>query len=271
MADQKVHEIATKTVLYTLPGMDGVEVRAGVEYHRTSDGPLTMDLYYPPRREAGAALAAVIFVTGYPDPGARRMLGCAAREMGSYVSWARLVAASGMAAIAYENAQPGDVTAVFEYVGTNAAALGIDAARVGVWSCSGSGPMGLSVLMQDGSHAPRCGALLYPYTMDLENAAGTAAAAKQWGFANACAGKSVATFPEDRPLFVARAGRDQMPGLNDTLDAFVLAALRRNLPITITNHATAPHAFDLFDDSDATRNTIEQVLAFFRFQLRQAG
>jgi len=156
MADQKVHEIATKTVLYTLPGMDSVQVRTGVEYHRASDGPLTMDLYYPalpvgspeglrygPRREAGTALPAVIFVTGYPDPGTRRMLGCAAREMGSYVSWARLIAASGMVAIAYENAQPADVTAVFEYVGTNAAALGIDAARVGIWSCSGSGPMGL--------------------------------------------------------------------------------------------------------------------------------
>ena len=212
----------------------------------------------------------MIFVTGYADPGTRRMLGCAAREMGSYVSWARLVAASGMAAIAYENAQPADVTAVFEYVGTNAAALGIDAARVGIWSCSGSGPMGLSMLMQEGSHAPRCGALLYPYTMDLDTATGTAAAAKQWGFSNACAGKSVAAFPDNRPLFVARAGRDQMPGLNDTLDSFVFAALRRNLPITVTNHATGPHAFDLFDDSDTTREVIRQILAFLRFQLSRS-
>jgi len=121
--------------------------------------------------------------------------------------------------------------------------------------------------MHEGSRAPKCGALLYPYTMDLENATGTAAAAKQWGFTNVCAGKSVSTFPDNRPLFVARAGRDQMPGLNDALDAFVFEALRRNLPITATNHATGPHAFDLFDDSEATRNVVEQVLAFFRFQL----
>lgn len=275
MADQKVHEIATKTVLYTLPGMDSVEARAGVEYHRTSDGPLTMDLYYPPRggrtrsSDPTPSLAAVIFVTGYPDPGTRRMLGCAAREMGSYVSWARLVAASGLVAIAYENQQPSDVAHLFEHVHKEAAALGVDATRVGVWSCSGSGPMALSMLMSDGPHAPTCGALVYPYTIDLGTSTLTAAAAKQWGFTNACAGKSIDDLPNDRPLFVARAGRDQMPGLNATLDPFVGAALGRNVPITVANHATGPHAFDLFDDSDATRHVVEQILAFLRFQLRQ--
>src|SRR5215210_5219422 len=56
--------------------------------------------------------------------------------------------------------------------------------------------------------------------------------------------------------------RALLPALNDALDRFIAAALARNLPITVVNHAAAPHAFDLFDDSDATREVVRQILAF---------
>jgi hypothetical protein len=271
MADNTARDIAARRVLYTLPGMDAVRIRRDVEYRRAGDEPLTMELYYPPQSDEGAALPAVVFVTGFPDPGARKVLGRPAKEMGSYVSWAQLVAASGMVAITYVNQVPADVHAVLDHVRQNAAALGIDGDRIGVWSCSGSGPMGLSVLMAEGAQAPRCGALVYPYTLDVDGSTGVAGASKQWGFTNACEGKSVADFPRDRPLFVARAGQDQMPALNEALDRFVAAALARNLPIAVVNHATGPHAFDLFDDSETTREVVKQILAFFCFHLRQAG
>jgi hypothetical protein len=266
--DRPQDHISRKRVLYTLPGMDEVTIRRQVEYQRSGDSPLTADFYYPPASGSGAPLPAVVFVVGFPDPGARRFIGCTANEMASYISWAQLVAASGLVAVTYVNNEPADVHAVFDYVRQNAAALGIDAEHIGVWSCSGSGPMGLSVLMQNGPHAPRCGALLYPYTLDLDESAGTAAAAKQWGFTNACAGKTLDDFPRDRPLFIARAGQDQMPALNRTLDRFTGAALARNLPITVVNHPTGPHAFDLFDDSEVTRDVVRQTLRFLTFQLR---
>jgi hypothetical protein len=267
--DRPQDHISRKRVLYTVPGMDDVTIRRQVEYQRAGDSPLTIDVYSPPGSASGAPLPAVVFVIGFADPGARRVLGCTANEMASYISWAQLVAASGLVAVTYVNQEPADVHAVFDYVRRNAAALGIDAGRIGVWSCSGSGPMGLSVLMQDGPHAPRCGVLIYPYTLDLDGSTGTAAAAKQWGFANACDGKTVDDFARDRPLLVARAGQDQMPGLNQTLDRFVGAALARNLPITVVNHPTGPHAFDLFDDSDDTREVVRQALRFLTFQLRR--
>jgi hypothetical protein len=71
----------------------------------------------------------------------------------------------------------------------------------------------------------------------------------------------------DLPLFVVRAGLDQMPGLNGALDRFVATALTLNLPVTVVNHASGPHAFDLFDDTPATRDIVKQVLAFLRFHL----
>jgi hypothetical protein len=265
--DQPQDHISKKRVLYTLPGMTDVTIRRQVEYRRSGESVLTLDVYSPPDAASRRPRPAVVFVTGFPDPGARRVLGCTANEMASYVSWAQLVAASGLVAVSYVNQEPADVHAVFDYLRQNAASLRIDAESIGVWSCSGSGPLGLSVVMQEGVHTPKCGALVYPYTLDLDGSAGVATAAKQWGFANACSGKSVDGFPRDRPLFVARAGQDQMPALNEALDRFVAAALARNLPITVVNHATGPHAFDLFDDSETTRDVIRQVLAFLQFQL----
>jgi hypothetical protein len=58
-----------------------------------------------------------------------------------------------------------------------------------------------------------------------------------------------------------------MPHLNETLDRFVAAALACNLPVTVANHASAPHAFDVMDDSEISREIIRQILAFMRFHL----
>jgi hypothetical protein len=58
-----------------------------------------------------------------------------------------------------------------------------------------------------------------------------------------------------------------MPGLNDALDAFIGAALAHNLPLTLANHASGRHAFDVVDDSRTTIESIKQILAFLQFHL----
>ena len=260
--------ISQKRVVYTMPGVDAVTVRRDEAYRAADGDALAMDLYYPPRSKSGARTPAVIFVTGFSDVGAQRMLGCRLKEMGSYISWAQLGAASGLVAITYTNREAAaDVHAVLRHVRQNAASLNIDENRIGVWACSGNGPTALSVLMQDAQDWLKCAVLCYPYTLDLDGATGVADAARQWGFVNPCAGKSVADLPRDVPLFIARAGQDQMPGLNETLDRFLVQALTRNLPVTFVNHAAAPHAFDLFDDSETSREIIRRILSFFQFHL----
>jgi hypothetical protein len=86
-------------------------------------------------------------------------------------------------------------------------------------------------------------------------------------FANPAAGKSLADLPPRLPIFVARAGADQTPSLNETIDRFVAAAVQTNLPITVVNHPTGPHAFDLMEDSEGSREIVRQILAFLRFHL----
>jgi hypothetical protein len=266
MAEEKQAEhIAGKRVLYTIPGMDDMDVRQ-VPYDKSGD-PLMLDVYTPPHRRDDDALAAVVLVTGYSDAGARKMFGRSFSAMGAFVSWARLIAASGMIAVTYTNRVPSDVRTVVHYLRQHAAKLGIDPDRVGIWSCSGHGPNALSLLMTDAGAALRCAALCYPYSMDLDGSTVTAAAATQWGFVDACAGRSISDLSRDVALFIARAGGDQMPGLNVALDRFAAAALAANLPITLVNHPQGPHAFDLFHDSAATRDIIENILRFLRFHL----
>ena len=265
--DTQRDQMSKKRLVYTIPGMDAVPVRRDEPYRVTAAGPLTMDLYYPPDVETGARTPAVIFVTGFSDPGAEKMLGSKFKDMGSFVSWAQLVAISGFVGITYANSEPGDVHDVIRYVRQNAASLGIDENRIGVWACSGHGPNALSVLMEHGRDGLRCAVLAYPYTLDLDGSTRIADAAKQFRFITPAAGKSVDDLPPHLALFVARAGRDQMPGLNDALDRFVGAALAVNLPLTVMNHATGPHAFDLFDDTSTSREIVKHALAFLQFHL----
>src|SRR5262245_42434651 len=79
--------------------------------------------------------------------------------------------------------------------------------------------------------------------------------------------KSIDDLPKHLPMFIARAGQDQTPYLNEALDQFIVNGLERNMAITFANHPNGPHAFDLFDDSQTTRIIIRQVLDFLSWQL----
>ena len=261
-------DITKRRVVYQLPGVDAVTIRRDVEYRATDAGVLTMDIYYPPDSKTGVRIPAIVFVSGFSDVGFQKMLGCKLKEMESYISWGQLAAASGLAAITYTNREPAaDVQALLQYIRKNAASLGIDENRIGVWACSGNVPMALSLLMQEDRDYLKCAVLCYGLMLDLEGSSSVAELAKTFGFVNPCAGKSVNDLPQDIPLFIVRAGQDEIPHLNETIDRFLVKALTCNLPITFANHPAAPHSFDLLHDSETSREIIRQILAFLRFHL----
>jgi dienelactone hydrolase len=47
----------------------------------------------------------------------------------------------------------------------------------------------------------------------------------------------------------------------------VAAANAADLPVELVEHPDGHHAFDVLDDTDASRDAIARVLAFFRRQL----
>jgi hypothetical protein len=244
---ESMHE---KRVLYALPAADAVHADRDVAYA----GDLTMDVYSPPN--SARDTPAVIIVAGYPDEGFEKIVGCKFKDMGAVVSWARLIAASGLVAITYTNREPeADLHTLIEQVHSER--------KFGVWASSGNVPLALSLLMRDTASHVKCAALCYGYTLDVDEEA------KQFRFANPCSGRSVNDLNVAVPLFLARAGRDEMPGLNEAMDTFIQGALARNLPITVVNHPAGPHAFDLLDDTESTRRIVRQILAFLQLQLLQ--
>ena len=262
-------DLAKLTVLYTIPGVEEVTIRRDETYRTTESGPLTMDVYYPHGVPAGSLLPAVIVVFGYSDAGLPNPFGRTFREMGATVSWAKLIAASGMAAILYSNREAvEDATAVLRYVRDHASSLGIDGTRIGLWAQSANVAVALWLLMQQ-EMAVTCAALSNGYMLDSDGATGVADMQKTYRFANPAAGQSVDDVRKDVPLLIARSGKEQFPGVNESIDNFVRGALRCNLPLTLINHADAPHAFDLFHDSDTTREIIRHILDFLRFHLRR--
>jgi hypothetical protein len=264
--DPQLERIASQMVVYDLPGKEAVTVRRDVPYG--DDGTLTMDLYFPPGAPPAAPLPAVVVVAGFPDPGVRRIFGRPGKEMGSAVSWGRLMAASGLVAVTSTNREPAaDARALLEHLRRNGPALGIDPTRIGLLARSGNVPLALSLLIDERPDAFRCAVLCYGYMLDLDGATGVAEAAAQFGFVTPAAGRSVADLPAGTPLFVARAGEDRTAGLNEGIDRFVAQALARDLPLTLVNLARAPHTFDLFDDSEESREVVRRILAFLRFHL----
>lgn len=263
-ANAQRHEITFKRAVLTLPEMNEVEVRRDVPFAAADDGdPLALDVYLPKKRAAKGRQPAVLLVAGYPGVGFRRMLGCSFRELGSTDSWARLFAASGVAAIAADNRDPlADLAQLFVHLRRDGAELGIDPSQLGVFASSGNGPLGLSTVLTSATHAVRCAAFVCPLLMDLDGATNVAGAATQWRFSNATAGHTIEDVRTDVPIFIARGGQDQFPEINPSIDAFIAAALRRNLPISLVNHPRGPHAFDVFDDSTSSKAIIRQVLAF---------
>jgi acetyl esterase/lipase len=154
---------------------------------------------------------------------------------------------------------------VLQHVRQNAASLGVDAQRIGLLAASANVAVAVSALMQDADL--RCAALLYGFTLDLDGSTTVAEMSRTYGFANAGGGCSIEDLPSDVPLFVVRAGKDQFAGLNTSLDVFLTKALARNLPLSVINYPSGAHAFDLDEDTDASRDIVRQTIAFLRFQL----
>lgn len=227
------------------------------------EGERRLDLYLPENLSAPAPV--VIIVPGYPEAGFRAAVGLGLRELGQYQSWARLIAASGMAALTCSTVNPAaDIALVVDFIQRQGESLGLDAKRIGLWSCSGNVPNAIAVLQK--IPTLRCAALLYGYMLDLHGGAEVADAARQYRFANTA--DPDCFLPDQVPLLVLRAGKDRFADILRSIDGFVAEALQRNHPLFLLNHATGGHNFDLLEYGPASNIQIQTVLGFLRDNLR---
>ena len=255
-------------VVYNVPGMDKVRVVPNLRYTTTADPNVAMDFYLPPE-PALYTRPAVIFIHG----GAKSEW--TPKDWGIYTSWGRLAAASGFAGITFTHrleypnktldAGARDVVDAINYVRTNAGKYDIDKDRICLVAFSAGGPM-LSLAMRSDTPYVKCIVGFYAF-MDI----------RQSDYNKSVEPEKLKTFspitylekaPRNLPpMFLARAGLDEVPTMNDSIDRFVNTAVSKNLALTFENHPSGVHGFDNQNNDDRSREIIQNAIAFMRSNL----
>ncbi len=260
-----VFMVLEKNVVYSHPLMDEVQVET-VQYQSKNGEDLTLNVYYPPGN-GSKKMPAVVYVFGFPD-GVER-IGGKLKDTNAYISWAKLTAAMGFVSMQYETVEPlDDIYKVLEYITMNADSLKIDENRIGIWACSGNTPTALKILMDDALAYPQCAVIYYGMMLDWEENLGIRELSKRVEFAYPDKIKPFSELRNDVPLFMVRAGLDDIPNCNNSQDEFIVKALENNLPLTLINYR-GHHAFDVVDDNDESRAIINQTLEFLKTHLEE--
>lgn len=258
-------------VAYAIPGMDRVRIRRDLRYNSTTTPQARMDIYLPSAGGSPRQLPAVFLIHGSTDIRFRP------KDWGFFQSWARLIAASGFAAVSFtQDLPPGgaqlsagskSVADAIAFAKMHARTLGIDPNRICLAVFSAGGPL-ISSYLSGADSAVRCIAAYYPL-LDLEEGR---------SFVRHESPEDLSRFSPIRqlkhggvkvPLLVARGGADDLPGIRSGTDLFIAAALEANWPITLLNHPRGPHGFDNRLHDGRTREIVRMTLAFFRANLTE--
>lgn len=269
---------STANVLgYELRGMRDAVIRRGLTYRTVTDRgatrALTMDVYRPPSASAERR-PALVFVHGGLVAG---QAGPLPTEWPNYRSWGRLATAAGLVGVVFNHRMTtdenvtiaaSDVTAAVDYVRSNAATLGLDPDRLCIAVYSAGGPLA-SVFMRERAPYVRCLVLFYPF-LDLEHMRSQSPFRPAHPTAHVDSlvpryspAHLLTVVPADLPpIFLAMAGEDQIPRLNDSIERFMRAAIANRVEIDFALHRRGAHGFDQRNHDARTHEILERALAF---------
>ncbi len=200
-------------------------------------GDLKMDVYRP--RDTGAAAPALILFNTVSGVDRRQPF---------YTAWAEVAASKGLVAILPDLRAPTleqDFDALLAHLTAEGAGLGIDRDRIAVYAGSGNVSRGLPLFVDPRRTTLKAAVLYY-------------------------GGADVKRFRSDLPMLFVRAGLDRPP-VNRAMTDLVTLAQTQNAPVTLLNYPGGHHAFEMFDDEAATRDTIDSTLAFVAQATSQAS
>jgi acetyl esterase/lipase len=265
-------EIVNAPLVLKMPGTERIKVTSDLRYHPAAADPnLLMDVYAPLNAKAGERRPVLMFIHGGAGSESRP------KDWGIYKGWGRLAAASGLVGVTFthrlgfpnpqlENSGA-DVAAAVDYVRANAATLGADPDRICLAAYSAGGPL-LTLGYEEKRPYVRCLIAVYAF-LDVQQSGlhrehETPARVKQYSVIEHLGEKRA----REIPMLIARAGRDEIPTMNDSIDRFIARAIRENANVTVMNHPEGVHGFDNQNDDDRSREIMEYLLSFARRHLR---
>ncbi len=275
----------TPFVVYRIPAMEQAIVQKDLIYKTVDHLDFKLDVYSPATLQSGERLPAVLFIHGDGTPEQLKDI----KDSGQYVGWGQLIAAAGLIAVTFNHRSSmslldihgvtSDIADFITYVRINSETLHIDADRLAIWVCSTGAPYALKIALDEAPTYIHCTACYYGVT-DLRvfyesqvkpptgrDSEPTLPLLSEEKFAEFSASahlrkKSGAI----APLLIARAGLDQRD-INRYLDRFVIEAITQNAPLTLLNHPTGHHGFDILDNDERSREIIRATLEFFQANL----
>ncbi len=256
-------------VVLKMPGTDKVKAVQNLKYTKSDDPNVLMDVYVPPDLSENEKRPVVIFLHG----GGKTDY--TPKDWGVYTSWGRLIAASGFVGVTFthrleyptaslEKAAV-DVLDAVKYVRANADKYHVDKDRVCLIAYSAGGPL-LTLAMRGDMPFVRCLVGFYAF-MDIQ----------QSDYQKTEKPETVKSFSpitylqtdanKIPPMFIARAGHDEVPTMLDSIDRFVAEGLSKNIALTLVNHPQGVHGFDNQNDDERSREIIRTAIEFIRLHL----
>jgi acetyl esterase/lipase len=263
-------EIVGAPVVLKLPGMGEARLRSNLRYS-AADPHLFMDVYSPLNLKRGEKAPVVMFIHGGAGSDSR------AKDWGIYQSWGRLAAASGFTGVTFNHRlgfpapllaeSAADLAAAIEFVRANAAAWNADPERICLAAYSAGGPL-LSLGFDRQRPYVKCLVAFYAFLdvqqSELHRTHEPAERVKAFSLIEHLGDEHVRAMP----FFIARAGLDEIPTMNDSIDRFIGRAIEKNANVVVWNHPTGVHTFDNQNDDDRSREIIGAALEFMKRHLR---
>ena len=254
-----------------LPKNEKVKIKVTRElvYNPVKDTSQKLDVYQPTSDLSKEKLPLVIFVHG------KTPIQTNPKNWGGYKSWAELIASKGYVAITFTQslATPGrsiedagsDLQDALVYIKANHSLYNIDTNRIALLAYSAGVPLLSGALLHNQNNI-KCLAAFYGF-MDIKNI-DMWKSESQTTLLNFSLIDYVNTGKKFPPLFIAKAGKENNKGLNETIDSFMLKANSSNINVTLINHPTGVHGFDTQNNDDRSREVIESMLIFLQYHLR---
>jgi dienelactone hydrolase len=217
--------------VYPIADAGSVTAKQDVKYGSAGGETLAMDVYRPTHPTASRLPAIVFFNRARGEN----------RHYYFYSGWAERAAASGLVAILPDlgdETAPRDFGILLTYLTEHAAELGIQSDAIAVYA--GSSNVGTALPVVEASNERRVRSAVMVY--------GTA---------------PITEFRRDLPILFVRAGLDR-PDVNRRITELASLGISQNAPVTLLNHSTGHHGFEIFDDTDATRQVIDRIIEFVK-------